>query len=249
MRGAAVPVTLLLVWELASRLGLIASEAFSRPSEILIAAFWALIDGRLLFATFQTLQSAAIGVLLAILIGVLLGLSLGLSSLARLTLSPTLDTLCAVPPVALIPLALLIFGFGISLEATVVAFACVWPIAIATAAAARSLESRLAEVALVLEMTTAIYVRKIVLPAALVRIAVGVRVAIGIALVVAVTVEIVVNPRGLGHSMVMAQQMLRPDLVYAQLFWIGAVGWLLNWLLLRLDRTFLGQFSVTGGAA
>jgi len=40
--------------------------------------------------------------------------------------------------------------------------------------------------------------RKIVLPAALARIAVGVRVAVGIALVVAVTVEIVVNPRGLG---------------------------------------------------
>jgi ABC-type nitrate/sulfonate/bicarbonate transport system permease component len=69
---------------------------------------------------------------------------------------------------------------------------------------------------------------KIVLPAAFGRIAVGLRLALAISLVVAVTVEIVLNPRGLGHSMIAAQQALRSDLMYAQLLWLGFVGWTLN---------------------
>ena len=98
-----------------------------------------------------------------------------------------------------------------------------------------------------MELSRSAYMRKIVLPAALARIAVGVRVAVGIALVVAVTVEIVVNPRGLGYGMIIAQQSLRPDLMYAQLFWIGFVGWSINWGLLKLDSTFLARFAVVRG--
>ena len=69
---------------------------------------------------------------------------------------------------------------------------------------------------------------KIILPAALSRINVGIRVAVGFALVVAVTVEIIVNPRGLGYSLILAQQSLRVDLMYAQLLWLSIVGYAIN---------------------
>ena len=130
------------------------------------------------------------------------------------------------------------------MEAAVIAFACVWTVMIATSAAVRTMEVRLEEVAQALELSHYAYIRKIILPAALARIAVGVRVAVGIALVVAVTVEIVVNPRGLGYGMIIAQQSLRPDLMYAQLLWIGIVGWAINWGLLKIDTSFLSRYSV-----
>lgn len=249
VRGLIVPLAFFLSWELASRAGLISAETFSRPSDILAVGLAALADGSLLLATFQTLQSAFVGICLAVLIGVPVGLFIGISPVAGLTISPTLEALRPVPPVALIPLSLLIFGFGVSMEAAVVAFACVWPVMIATTAAVGSLEGRLAEVARTLEMSMFDYVRKIVLPAALARIAVGVRIAVGIAIVVAVTVEIVVNPRGLGYGMIIAQQSLRPDLMYAQLFWIGVVGWAINWTFLKFDHAFLSHFSMTRGRA
>ena len=88
---------------------------------------------------------------------------------------------------------------------------------------------RLLELAASLQLGFAARLSKIVVPAALGRIAVGLRLALGIALVVAVTVEIVLNPRGLGYSMIFAQQALRSDLMYAQLLWLGLVGWLLNY--------------------
>ncbi len=243
VRGLIIPAAMILFWEAASRAGLLPGDTFSRPSHVLAAGAAALADGSLVLSTLQTLQAAVAGLLLAIVIGVPVGVFIGVSPGARLTISPTMDALRPVPPVALIPLSLLIFGFGVWMEAAVVAFASVWSVMIATHAAVRSMEAQLAEVARALEMSTLAYVRKIVLPSALARIAVGVRVAVGIALVVAVTVEIVVNPRGLGYGLIIAQQSLRPDLMYAQLFWIGLVGWAINWGLLRFDAAVLSRFS------
>jgi NitT/TauT family transport system permease protein len=90
-------------------------------------------------------------------------------------------------------------------------------------------------------------VRKLALPAALPGIMVGVRVAAGIAIVVAVTVEIAANPRGLGYGMIVAQQSLNADAMWATLIWLGLVGWLANWGLLRLERRWLRWFWTARG--
>jgi NitT/TauT family transport system permease protein len=90
---------------------------------------------------------------------------------------------------------------------------------------------------------------KLVLPAALPSIAVGLRLAAGIAIVVPVTVEIAANPWGLGYGMITAQQSLRADLTYAQLLWIGVVGWLLNAVLVRTERRWLAWFWTAREAA
>lgn len=123
------------------------------------------------------------------------------------------------------------------MEASLIAFASVWPVLLVTIAAMRGIEPRLLEVARVLQMPMLDRMRKIVLPAALARIAVGLRLALAIALVVAVTVEIVINPRGLGHAMMSAQQALRFDEMYAQLLWIGVTGWAVSALAQRLLRS------------
>jgi len=243
LKGTLVPLLVLLLWEAASRAGVLAIGTFSRPSEIAVAGAVIAADGSLILATYQTLQAAFAGLLIALVSGIPLGMLVGLSAVAQRTVSPTLDVLRPIPPVALIPLALLVFGFGVSMEAVVVAFASVWSITIATTAAVRSIERNLLEVAKSLEMGTIAYVRKIIIPAAFARIAVGIRVAIGIALVVAVTVEIVVNPRGLGYGIILSQQSLRPDLMYAQLLWVGFVGWSINSALSIIDRRLLWRFG------
>jgi ABC-type nitrate/sulfonate/bicarbonate transport system permease component len=50
-----------------------------------------------------------------------------------------------------------------------------------------------------------------------------------------VTVEIVLNPRGLGYSMIGAQQALRSDIMYAELLWLGVVGWVLNYVMRKIS--------------
>jgi NitT/TauT family transport system permease protein len=129
------------------------------------------------------------------------------------------------------------------MEGAVVAFACIWPVLLVTVAAVRGIEPRLLEVAQTLELAFAARLRKIILPAALGRIVVGLRVAVSISLIVAVTVEIVMNPRGLGYGMIIAQQSLQPALMYAQLLWLGLLGWGLNALLTRTLGQWHGAFG------
>jgi len=234
MKGALIPVLLLVAWEAGSRAGVLPMDSFSRPSDIAVAFARGIGDGTILLATWQTFEAALSGFACAAIAGILCGAILGLSPRIERVVGPSIDALRPIPSVALIPLALLLFGFGLTMEASVVAFACFWPIVLMTTAAVRGIEPRLPDVARSLELSFISQMKKIILPAALGRITVGLRLALAISLVVAVTVEIVLNPRGLGYSMIGAQQALRSDIMYAELLWLGVVGWLLNYVLRKI---------------
>lgn len=229
--GSILPALFIAIWEISSRTGILTLESLSRPSDILRAGIAGLADGSILVATGQTFETALLGLAVAAFAGIIAGAMLGLSPVLERVVDPTIEALRPIPAVAFIPLALMMFGFGVSMEATIVAYACVWPILIVTISAVKAIEPRLLEVANALEMNFVERLRKIILPAAFVRINVGLRVATGIALVVAVTVEIVLNPRGLGYSLMLAQQSLRVDIMYAQLLWLCVIGYALNALL------------------
>jgi ABC-type nitrate/sulfonate/bicarbonate transport system permease component len=237
--GSVVPLLLLTIWELSSRMGVLRFTFLSRPSDIIAATVAALRDGSLLIATLQTCETALLGLAIAAVFGVTLGTLLGLLPAAERVSAPTIEALRPIPAIAFMPLALMIFGFGIGLEASIVAYACVWPVLIVTISAVRAIETRLIEVADVLELPLWKKVTKILLPAALARINVGLRVAAAIALVVAVTVEIVLNPRGLGYSLILAQQQLQIALMWAQLVWLCLLGYALNFILLRFGGSGL----------
>ena len=229
--GSILPAFFIAIWEISSRTGVLTLESLSRPSDIILAGIAGLGDGSILVATVQTFETSLLGLSMAAIAGIVFGAVLGLSPTFERIVAPTVEALRPIPAVAFMPLALMMFGFGISLEATIVAYACVWPILIVTISAVQAIEPRLLEVAEALEMSFVERLRKIILPAAFARINVSLRVAAGIALVVAVTVEIVLNPRGLGYSLILAQQSLRVDVMYAQLLWLCVIGYTLNALL------------------
>ena len=239
LRGSLLPVALLLLWEIGGRLGWIPLESVSKPTSVLAAGAELMASGTLLLATAQTLHTALLGLALATFIGVGIGVAFGLSPVLHGVIGPTLEALRPIPPVAFIPLALMIFGFGAPLEITIIVFASLWPVLIVTVAAVRGVEPRLIEVGRVLELSLARRIKTIVLPATAARIGVGFRISAGIALVVAITVEIVLNPRGLGFEMIIAQQKLQVDVLYALIMWTGFVGVLFNTLVLQVERQFL----------
>lgn len=242
-RGLLIPALLLAAWEIAARVGAI-PDALSQPSLTIQAIATSVLDGSLPLATLQTLQTTLLGLMLAVVIGVAIGLVLGLSPFLNGVIRPSVEALRPVPAIALVPLALLLFGFGLSLEISIIAFACVWPIIVVTIAAVQGLDERLTQIARGLEFSLVQRVIKFILPATIGRIWVGVRIAAGIALIVAVTVEIVVNPRGLGYAMIFAQQMLEVDRVYAYVVWTGVLGWLLNLFIQSIDSNWLSRYAM-----
>lgn len=234
LRPWAVPALLLAVAEVTLRAR--ASDALAPPSAAVRAFVGTLADGSLLQATAFTLGAAALGLLIAAVLGVSLGLLLGLSQRAAELSVVSVEMLRPVPSVALIPLAMLVFGFGLRMEVSVVAFASFWPLLLLTQAAVRQVDVRLLEVSRVLGLSAWQRGVKIVLPACLPRLFVALRLGVAVALVVAVTVEIAANPNGLGYAMMIAQQSLDPALMLAWLGWIGVVGFVVNAAALWLQR-------------
>jgi NitT/TauT family transport system permease protein len=237
-RGWVLPLALVLLAEAALRAFPSDSEALAKPSEVLVALAGSVADRSLVTLTLQTLWAALSGLLLGGGLGLLAGVWLGLSRRAAETASLSVELLRPVPSVALIPVAMMVFGFGFRMEVSIVAFTCFWPLLLLSQAAIRQVEPRLLEVAQVLGLPWHDRVTKIVLPAALPRVFVAFRLGLGVALVVAVTVEIAANPQGLGYALMTAQQSLRPDLMFALLLWVGLLGWGLGALLLMLQRAW-----------
>lgn len=235
-RGLAVPLVLVAALEAYMHGPGKNSDALAAPTAAAQAFGRALVDGSLLQGTLFTLGSAALGLLIALVLGTLFGIWLGLSRRAGAWSFLTVEVLRPVPSVALIPLSMLVFGFGVRMESAVVAFAVFWPMLVLAQSAARQVDARLLEVGFALGLSPWARVTKIILPAMAARLFVAIRLGVAIALVVAVTVEIAANPHGMGYAMMVAQQSLDPALMLAWLFWIAVVGYLVNLLALVLER-------------
>ncbi len=234
-RALVIPAVLLAGLEGYTRTIAANSDALAPPSAAARALFKAMADGSLWAATGFTLQAAGVGLALGALLGIGLGLLLGLSRQAAATGFLAIECLRPIPSVALIPIAMLVFGFGQRMELSVVAFATFWPLLILTQAAVRQVEPRLLEVAAALQLGPWQRLQKIVLPALVPRLFVALRLGVAVALVVAVTVEIAANPHGMGYALMIAQQSLDPALMLAWLAWIGIVGVVINAAALRLQ--------------
>jgi ABC-type nitrate/sulfonate/bicarbonate transport system permease component len=235
-RGFVVPVALLVAAEVAFRAFVGASDSLAPPSRAAVALLDVVRDGSLLKTTAQTLGALLAGLTLGALGGLAVGVALGFSEVMRRLTFLTIEMLRPIPSVALLPLSLLIFGFGYRMEIAVIAFATFWPSLILTQSAVVQIEPRLIEVARVVGLSRLQTVWKIVLPAAAPRLMTALRLAAGLALVVAVTAEIVSNPQGLGHELMIAQETLRPERMLAVLVWVGLIGWGKNAALLALER-------------
>jgi sulfonate transport system permease protein len=236
-----VPLAVVIVLQIVATATHLQSDTVAAPAAAIVAGAQAFANGSILVATLQTLANGAAGLALGGLCGLLGGLVLGSVKTADRLMEFSVEALRPIPSVALIPVAMLIYGFGYRMEIAIVAFASFWPVLILTRNAVAGVDRALYDVARVLQLGPVARTVKIVLPAALPRIFVGFRLAAGIALTVAVTVEVTTNPLGLGYGVMLAEQSLHPDVMLAYLVWIGVVGWGLNEAILVAQRRLFGR--------
>lgn len=242
--GIGTATALVAVWELSVGTRLVDYDYLPAPSAIARGLASLAASGELAPNVAHTLGVTLLGWLGAALIGVLLGLVLGLSRTAWRYSMASIEVMRTVPPVTLVPVAVLAFGFSRRMELTIVVFVGVWPVLVNTIEGVRSVPRQLVEVARVLRMGRLATVRKIVLPAALPSILVGLRLALSLALVLAVVSEMIGNPSGLGNAVVVAQQALQPAEMFAYVVAIGMLGVALNatfsWLSASTEGFALG---------
>jgi ABC-type nitrate/sulfonate/bicarbonate transport system permease component len=225
LRGLLPLVLFLAGWEI---LGPAQSPYFPPPS-----TWWTSVvelgqRGRLLPAIGATLLSFVYGLTTAALVGGGIGMLIGVSRIARRALGPLLEFCRALPPPVVVPVAILLLGYGQNLKLLVVAWAAIWPILLNTASATSLIDPLLVDVGRTFRLGTSTRVRKIIAPAAVPGFLLGVRVAVPLAIIITLLVEMLTLVPGIGSLIVRAQREYQSAQVYGLLVLVGMLGFLLN---------------------
>jgi ABC-type nitrate/sulfonate/bicarbonate transport system permease component len=237
--GFGLIVVILVAWELASANGLIKALTFPRVSAIGSAWMDLATDGELFTEMLETLRRMFIGFGLACAIGIPLGLLMGASRFFHALFEPLTELLRPIPSPAYIPIAILLLGIGDSMKLAVVCVAAVFPILLNTYQGVRDIDPVVVDTGRTLGLRRGAILREVALPAALPSVLTGMRISLGIAFIVVVVAEMIIGNDGMGHLILDSQRTFRIPAMYAGIFTLAVVGYLLNWLFLRVESVLL----------
>lgn len=176
------------------------------------------------------------GFLLAAIVAIPLGFVIGMFPLFQQSLSPFIQMLKPVSPLAWMPLALYTIEDS-GRSAIFVIFICsVWPMLINTAFGVSAVRKEWVNVARSLEVSNLRTAFKVILPAAAPTILTGMRISIGIAWLVIVAAEMLVGGTGIGYFVWNEWNNLSITGVISAIFFIGIVGMLLDLVLAGFAR-------------
>jgi NitT/TauT family transport system permease protein len=228
--------------ELVTRAGLV-SRAFLPPFTTILGEAVSVL-GRSEFqdAVLSTVIAWGIGLALSAAVAVPLGVLLGLSRISYRATRAVLDLLRPIPPIALIPLVILVMGQGLEMKLVLVVFAALWPILFNTISGVHDVDVKAKEMARSFGLSRLAVIRRVVVPASAPFIATGVRLSSSIALIVVITVELVAGgATGMGSFVAEARAVgNQTDTVYAGTLLIGVVGLVINLLMGAGERRFFG---------
>ena len=224
----AAVVLLLALWELVVRSGLVSETSIPPATGALGELFSLLGDSAFWAAVGQTLEGWALGLGIAIALGIPLGLLIGSSRWAYRALRAPIEFLRPIPSVALIPLAVLIYGQGLESKVFLVAFASFWPMLIQTIYGVQDVDPVATDTARSFGLGRLERMWRITVPSAVPYIATGIRISSAVALILAVTAELVIGAAGLGREINVARSGGDLNSMYALIVATGLLGWALN---------------------
>jgi sulfonate transport system permease protein len=230
---------LLALWAAGSGFKWISPVFLPTPAAAFASLYEGLMTGELLKLTLGTIERMLYGWMLASLIGVALGALIGVSATARAWLQPMLEFIRPLPASAVMPVAIALFGLSPTMVLAVIAFGALWPVLLATVHGFASVEPRLEEVARVLRLSRFAFVRDIGLPNALPDVFAGMRLSLTVSLILAVVGEMLASQEGLGTAILLAARSFRSADLFAGMILLGAIGFVSNALLQRVERRVL----------
>jgi NitT/TauT family transport system permease protein len=247
--GILFLIALVAIWQLAMSTGILTSTFLPQPKDIGKAIFDLTESGEMTSNLWHTVYVTLIGWALAGLIGFVVGLLVGLSLDAWRFSMASLEFLRALPGIAFVPVAVLIFGFSVKMELIVVTYVSIWPVLVSTVHGVRQVTPLHDEVAQMLRMGRLARIRCVVIPTMAPFVLVGLQISLSLSLALALVAEMVGNPTGVGQALIVAQNTLQPADMFAYVIVIGFVGVLLNLLFVRLvERGFPGTMFSEGQA-
>ncbi|SAK89058.1 binding-protein-dependent transport system inner membrane protein [Caballeronia hypogeia] len=234
-----VPALVVLLWEAAARLGVIAPQVLPAPSRVVETALDMARSGDLFVHLGVSLLRAAAGFVIGGALGLALGILVGFSPLAQALLDRPIQMVRAVPFLAMLPLVIVWFGVGEIAKIFLVSLAVLFPVYINTMLGIRQIDPKLMELAKVVGLGRAAIVRRIILPGAMPSILTGVRYALAHAWLALVIAETLATTKGIGFLAMDAREFLNTNVILLTMIIYAIIGVAADALVRLLEARFL----------
>lgn len=224
-------LALVVWWALAGVAG-----SFPGPADVARRAVEQVADGTLAADAGASLRRVVTGYVLGVALALPVGFALGWYRFARRLFEPWLQFLRMVPPLAVIPLAVVLLGIDETPKVFVIFLASFLAAVVSTFQGVVSVDVTLINAARVLGAGDLQLFRGVVVPASTPFILVGMRVGLGAAWATVVAAELIAAQGGLGFRMQQAQLYYDLPTIFVQLIAIGVIGLVMDRLLLLTER-------------
>lgn len=236
---AALFIVIVAAWEYAPAIFSIPSFVLPRLSSVAAV----LTDTRSIPVFFDnalvTLTEALVGLVIGGGLGLIFGVLLSQSRIMMATFYPYIVALQCMPKVALAPLLVIWFGFGLTSKILVVALLCFFPMLVNTITGLRSVSRENIELFKAIRASRSATLRHLYIPAAMPNILTGLELAIVVSLLGAIVGEFVGAEKGLGVLLVQAQFQMNIPAVFAILLILVALGLLFSLTVKTVRRRLL----------
>src|SRR5215813_10222354 len=235
-----VVLGVLVIWEVGTRM--LEVPAFLLPPPSAIAVSFIANASLLLFHGWITTAEILLGFALSIVVGIPLALAIFLWPTFSRSVLPLLVSSQAMPKVAVAPLFLVWFGFGL-LPKVLIAFL---PVVISTAVGLASIEPEKIYLARSMGFGATATFFKFRLPNALPAIFGGLKISITLAVVGAVVGEFVGGDAGLGYLLMVANGSMDTRLLFAGIVALTVLGVVLFLLVELAERLAIPRHVIAG---
>jgi NitT/TauT family transport system permease protein len=220
----AALVVLVAFWSFAIRAFQVPNFILPTPESVVQALYRGYIEGLYWHHFFFTLQSMLFGYLLGCTLAFMLGCLFAESRTVERMLYPFVVALQSMPKVALAPLIIVWFGFGMESKIVMVALVCFFPMFINTAMGLKQTNPALLDLMNAFSASRWQVLTRIKIPSAAGHIFAGLQISIVLGLIGAVVAEFVSSTRGLGHLINAAAVNLETNTMFAALLSLAALG-------------------------
>ena len=235
----ALPVALVLAWQLAAQAGWLSSRILPEPWAVLKAAWRLAASGELWRHLGVSGVRAASGFAVGGGLGLLFGLLTGAFRSAETVLDTTFQMVRNIPALALIPLVILWFGIDETAKLFLVSVGVFFPIYLNTFHGIRSVDKGLIEMARSYGLSGWPLYRDVILPGALPSILIGVRFALGLVWVLLIVAETISAQSGIGYMTMNAREFLQTDVVLVGILLYALLGKAADIVARALERYWL----------
>ena len=225
--------------EIVPRIGIVSPDYLPPFSAIVVALFKEMKTATFWTALSDTLEAWAIGLVISVVAGVAIGIAIGSSRLLRRLTHSTIEFLRPIPSVALIPLAVLLFGSQIQSTLVLVVYASFWPVLIQVLYGVQDVDPVARETARSYGLGTWAQIRYVTWPTTLPYLMTGIRLAAAVALILAITSEVAIDTQGLGKEISDTESGGAVAIMYAYVIVAGIIGVIVNLGARALERRVL----------